>query len=46
MVAEDDDLLRYCTVHLLQKHGYRIVEARDGQEALDLLENCDDESIC
>ena len=43
IVAEDDDLLRYCTVHLLEKHVYRIIEARDGQEALDLVEKCNDE---
>jgi CheY-like chemotaxis protein len=43
IVAEDDDLLRYCTVRLLNRHGYRIIEARDGQEALDLVEQCKDE---
>ncbi len=35
--------MRYCNVRLLEKHGHRIIEARDGQEALDLLENCSDE---
>lgn len=43
VVAEDDDALRYCTVHLLQRHGYRVIEARDGQEALGLVEKCNDE---
>lgn len=42
VVAEDDEVLRYCTVRLLQSHGYKIIEARDGMEALELLENCDD----
>ena len=32
-----------CTVHLLEKHGYRIIEGRGGQEALDLIEKCNDE---
>jgi CheY-like chemotaxis protein len=43
VVAEDDNLLRYCTVHLLERQGYRVIEARDGQEALDLVEKCNDE---
>ena len=43
VVAEDDNLLRYCTVHLLKKQGYRVIEARDGQEALDLVQKCNDE---
>ena len=43
VVAEDNEFLRYCTVHLLKKHGYRIIEAGDGQEALDLVEKCNDE---
>jgi DNA-binding response OmpR family regulator len=42
VVAEDDEVLRYCTVRLLQQHGYKIIEARDGQEALELVEECDD----
>ena len=42
VVAEDDDMLRYCTVRLLQQHGYKIIEARDGQEALELVDECDD----
>jgi two-component system cell cycle sensor histidine kinase/response regulator CckA len=43
VVAEDDEILRYCTVRLLKEHGYRIIEARDGQEALELVEKCNDE---
>lgn len=42
VVAEDDEMLRYCTVRLLKQHGYKIIEARSGVEALDLLEKCDD----
>jgi CheY-like chemotaxis protein len=42
VVAEDDEALRYCTVHLLRAHGYKIIEARDGIETLELLEKCDD----
>src|SRR5829696_4871564 len=42
VVAEDDEILRYCTVRLLTEEGYKIIEARDGTEALDLLEKCDD----
>jgi two-component system, cell cycle sensor histidine kinase and response regulator CckA len=42
VVAEDDEILRYCTVRLLVKEGYKIIEARDGDEALDLLEKCED----
>lgn len=42
IVAEDDELLRYCTVRLLRDHGYKVIEAADGQQAVDLLEKCDD----
>ena len=42
VIAEDDEMLRYCTVRLLKEHGYRIIEARDGQEAVELLEQCED----
>ena len=43
VVAEDNALLRDCTVHLLEAQGYRVIEAGDGQEALDLVEKCNDE---
>ena len=43
VVAEDNEMLRYCTVHRLEAQGYRVIEARDGQEALDLVEKCNDE---
>ena len=42
VVAEDDALLRYCTVRMLEKHGYRIIQAEHGKHALDLLEKCED----
>ncbi len=42
VVAEDDDVLRYCTVRLLKQEGYKIIEAHTGEAALDLLEKCDD----
>jgi CheY-like chemotaxis protein len=42
VVAEDEPLLRYCTVRLLREHGYKIIEARDVIEALELLERCED----
>lgn len=43
VVAEDDEILRYCTVKLLRQHGYKVIEARDGREALDLeiIEKCE-----
>jgi two-component system, cell cycle sensor histidine kinase and response regulator CckA len=42
VIAEDDAILRYCTANLLRKHGYRVIEASDGREALELLERCED----
>jgi two-component system cell cycle sensor histidine kinase/response regulator CckA len=42
VVAEDDEMLRYCTVRLLSRHGYKIIEARDGIEALEIIEKCTD----
>jgi DNA-binding response OmpR family regulator len=42
VVAEDDEVLRYCTVRLLKEQGYKIIEAHSGDAALDLLEKCDD----
>jgi CheY-like chemotaxis protein len=34
LVAEDDALFRYVTVKVLRGHGYRVLEAGDGLEAL------------
>lgn len=42
VVAEDDEVLRYCVVRGLESHGYKVIEARDGQEALELVEQCHD----
>ena len=41
-VAEDDHILRLCITSLLRKHGYKVVEARDGSEAAELVEKCND----
>jgi PAS domain S-box-containing protein len=38
LVVEDDKDLRHLTVKLLQDGGYRVVEAKDAEEALRLLE--------
>jgi len=43
VVAEDDPVLRYCSVRLLMTQGYRMIEAADGQEALELVEKCNDD---
>ena len=37
LVVEDEDDLRTILKAILTKKGYSVVEARDGQEALDLL---------
>lgn len=42
VVAEDDALLRYCTVKILRDEGFRVLEAADGQQALELVEKCKD----
>jgi len=34
LVAEDDDASRLALVRTLERHGYRVVEAADGEEAL------------
>lgn len=34
LLVEDDDLMRQLTRQLLEEHGYNILEAKDGQEAL------------
>lgn len=38
LLAEDDELLREMTVELLEKAGYRVLVATDGQEAVDMFE--------
>ncbi len=37
LLVEDDDLLRRIDQRLLQERGYRVLPARDGKEALELL---------
>jgi len=34
LLVEDDDLMRQLTRQLLEEHGYEILEAKDGQDAL------------
>ena len=36
LLAEDEDALRHATRRVLEKHGYRVLAARDGVEALDV----------
>ncbi|MGA7171908.1 MAG: response regulator, partial [Candidatus Sulfotelmatobacter sp.] len=39
LLVEDDDIMRGLTRQLLQDHGYTVVEANDGQSALELVES-------
>jgi CheY-like chemotaxis protein len=39
LVAEDQALIRQCTVGFLEDEGYRVLEATNGQEALKALQN-------
>ena len=36
LLVEDDELMRQLTRQLLEEHGYQILEARDGQTALEI----------
>lgn len=36
LLIEDNELNRYLTTFLLEKHGYRVVPANDGQTGIDL----------
>ncbi len=36
LLAEDNDLVRSFVCSVLQRHGYRVIEANDGAAALDL----------
>jgi PAS domain S-box-containing protein len=38
LLVEDDDLVRPCSVEMIEGLGYRVVAAREGNEALGLLE--------
>ncbi len=40
LVVDDDDDVRRSVAETLEDEGYRVVTARNGQEALDLLRNC------
>jgi PAS domain S-box-containing protein len=40
LLVEDEDGVRALTRHLLEKHGYTVLEARSGLEALPMVENC------
>lgn len=42
IVVDDEDLVRASTAHMLSDLGYRVVEARSGEEALRLLDGADD----
>src|SRR5687768_7462054 len=42
LVAEDETLVRLLANDILNEAGYRVLEARDGQEALTILELHDD----
>jgi len=37
LLAEDDGTVRNLGVHLLKEFGYHVIEARNGQEAIDIL---------
>jgi len=39
MLVEDDEIMRALTRQLLQEHGYTVVEANDGNSALELLQS-------
>ncbi len=38
LLAEDEDMVRTLTRRILESHGYRVLEARDGSEALEMAE--------
>lgn len=47
LVAEDDELVRSLATRILSNAGYRVLAARDGQEALDVFhEHADEISLC
>jgi DNA-binding response OmpR family regulator len=41
LVAEDDDDIRALVVYRLERSGYEVVQAQDGEEALRLAAECD-----
>jgi two-component system cell cycle sensor histidine kinase/response regulator CckA len=40
LVVEDGDAVRSLVCRMLVQNGYRVLEARDGRDALELCENC------
>ncbi len=38
LIAEDEDMVRTLTRRILESHGYRVLEARNGKEALEIAE--------
>jgi CheY-like chemotaxis protein len=38
LLAEDDELVRNLAISILRRAGYRVLSARDGQEAMDMLD--------
>lgn len=38
LLAEDDDMVRSLMADVLKQHGYRVIEAVDGEEAVDLFQ--------
>lgn len=45
LVADDEDILRKLVVDFLKKDGYIVIEANNGKEALNILQNTDDLSL-
>ena len=42
LIAEDEELIRRLVVDFFKKEGYEMIEAADGQEALDLFNKYED----
>ncbi len=38
LVIEDNEQNRYLVTFMLEKHGYRVIQARDGREGIELAE--------
>ncbi len=43
LLAEDHEMVRALGISILEKHGYRVIAARDGAEAIELFEKYRDE---
>ena len=46
LVAEDDALIRQGLAEILEKEGYQVVQAEDGEQALDLFERESPDFVC